>query len=173
MKKTNKKRESDPRLLVEKPLPQDGQERGKRKGSKRLARSVTVNLAESPLGWLHARGHLTDRQFDAGEKLRADWERANLSPSITMRWDAVPSSKARRSPAESLHQSEAQISAKQRFDQALAFLGAGLSDISWRVICGGEGIPAAEKSLCWPARSGKLVLKLALDRLGDYYRMPL
>ncbi|MEC7421098.1 MAG: DUF6456 domain-containing protein, partial [Pseudomonadota bacterium] len=53
------------------------------------ARSVTVNLGESPLGWLHARGHLSDRQFDAGERLRADYERAELAPSVTMRWDPV------------------------------------------------------------------------------------
>ena len=33
-------------------------------------RSVTVNMAESPLGWLHARGHLSDAQFAAGEALR-------------------------------------------------------------------------------------------------------
>ena len=39
-------------------------------------RSVTVNLAESPLTWLHARGHLDDRQLAAGERLRLDWEMA-------------------------------------------------------------------------------------------------
>ena len=30
-------------------------------------RSVTVNLAEAPLGWLFARGHVTRRQYLAGE----------------------------------------------------------------------------------------------------------
>ncbi|MEO7247091.1 MAG: DUF6456 domain-containing protein, partial [Novosphingobium sp.] len=52
-------------------------------------RSAVVNLAESPLAWLHARGHLSDHQFAAGEQLRADWERAQLSPGVTMRWDVV------------------------------------------------------------------------------------
>src|SRR5690606_5474978 len=47
--------------------------------AKRPRRSVTVNLAESPLGWLYAHGHLSRRQFDAGEKLRQDWERGQLS----------------------------------------------------------------------------------------------
>ena len=56
----------------------------------RPARSVTVNLAESPLGWLHSRGLVSRRQFDAGERLRADWERAQLAPRITMAWDAAP-----------------------------------------------------------------------------------
>jgi hypothetical protein len=35
-------------------------------------RRVTVNLAESPLGWLRARGLVDARQFDAGEALRRD-----------------------------------------------------------------------------------------------------
>jgi hypothetical protein len=29
----------------------------------------------------------------------------------------------------------------------------------------------AESSLGWPARAGKLVLVLALDRVADYYRI--
>jgi hypothetical protein len=29
----------------------------------------------------------------------------------------------------------------------------------------------AETALGWPARSGKLVLAMALDRIADYYRI--
>lgn len=164
---------TDPRLLAERALPQDGEDRNARDRKSRRARSVTVNLAESPLGWLHARGHLTDQQFDAGEKLRADWERAHLAPRITMRWDAAPISggKRRNIPAI-LNETEAQLVAKQRFTEAINHLGSDLSDIAWRIICGGEGTPVAEKNLGWPARSGKLVLKIALDRLVDFYRLP-
>ena len=50
---------------------------------------MTVNLAESPLSWLHVRGHLSDRRFDAAERLRLDYEKAQLAPSVTMRWDPV------------------------------------------------------------------------------------
>jgi len=66
----------------------------------------------------------------------------------------------------------AQLSAKRRFDDALTGLGRGLADIAWRVICAGEALPAAEKTLGWPTRSGRLVLTLALDRLADAYRLP-
>ncbi len=130
-------------------------------------RSVTVNLAESPLTWLHSRGHLSDRQFDAGERLRADWERAQLAPSVTMRWDVVRIVGGERG----LNPSERQIAAKQRFDGAVAAAGAGLSDVLWRVVCAGETLPAAERALAWPVRSGKLVLKLALDRVAEFYRI--
>ena len=40
-----------------------------------------------------------------------------------------------------------------------------------RVVCACEALPSAEKSLGWPARSGRLVLTLALDRIADYYRV--
>ena len=131
-------------------------------------RSVRVNLAESPLTWLHARGHLSDRQFDAGERLRADWEYAQLSPNVTMRWDPV---RIKTTGEPGLSHAERQLAAKQRFDSAIAEAGPGLSDILWRVACAGEGLPDAEKALEWPARSGKLVLKLALDRVADFCRI--
>lgn len=155
------------RKLVERELTEEGPRRAGGAAPKR--RSVTVNLGESPLTWLHSRGHLTDRQFDAGERLRADYERAQLAPSITMRWDPVRVDGG--GGGDGLTTSERQIAAKSRFDGAMAEAGAGLSDILWRVACAGEGLPAAEKALEWPVRSGKLVLKLALDRVADFYRI--
>jgi hypothetical protein len=64
-----------------------------------------------------------------------------------------------------------QIDARRRFEGAVAAAGPGLSDILWRVVCSGEGMREAETALGWPARAGKLVLVLALDRIADYYRI--
>lgn len=155
------------RELIERELTSEGP---KREGGRRSGRrSVSVNVAESPLSWLHARGHIDDRLFDAGERLRADYERAQLGASVTMRWDVV---RIRGQGSDSgLSPTERQIAAKARFDAALAEAGSGLSDILWRVVCAGEGLPDAEKALAWPARSGKLVLKLALDRVAGFYRI--
>ena len=58
-------------------------------------RSVTINAAESPLGWLVARGLVSQRQYDAGERLRCDWERAQLAPRVTMAWDTAPVARRR------------------------------------------------------------------------------
>ena len=157
------------RHLVERELTSEGPRRGAGGGAKKRTRSVTINLAESPLTWLHARGHLSDRQFDGGERLRADYERAQLGPSVTMRWDPV---RIRGQGGDAgLTPTERQMAARERFDAALAEAGKGLSDILWRVVCAGEGLPAAEKSLEWPARSAKLVLGIALDRVADFYRI--
>ena len=153
------------RKLVERELTAAGPRR--RGGVAARRRSVTVNLAESPLGWLHAHGHLDDRLFDAGERLRADYERAQIAPGITMRWEPVriPGTGAGLAP------SERQIAARARFDGAILAAGKGLEDVLWRVVCACETLPVAEKALAWPARSGKLVLKLALDRVADFYRI--
>ncbi len=154
------------RELVERELTEVGPKRsGSAKGKKR---TVTVNVGESPLAWLHARGYLDDRLFAAGERLRLDYERALLSPSITMRWDPL---RVDGGGGDGMTPSERQLSAKARFDGAMAEAGTGLQDILWRVVCACEGIAGAERDLGWPARSGKLVLKLALDRVADFYRI--
>lgn len=154
------------RELVERELTSAGPRR--RGGPLRRRRSVTVNLAESPLSWLHAHGHIDDRLFDAGERLRADFERAQLSPSLTMSWEPV---RIASTGHRGLNPTERQIAARRRFDEAVAAAGKGLSDILWRVVCSCETLPIAEKALQWPARSGKLVLKIALERVADYYRV--
>ncbi|HEX8643230.1 MAG TPA: DUF6456 domain-containing protein [Allosphingosinicella sp.] len=162
------------RLLVERPLTDTECARPPREGRRarnRAVRSVTVNLAESPLGWLKARGHVSVRQFEAGERLRDDWERAQYGPGVTMRWDAAPLAGGRRAAPAETGASESQIAARRRFEEAVAAAGGGLSDVLWRVVCAGEGMREVETALGWPARAGKLVLTLALDRLADFYRV--
>ena len=160
----------DGRLLVERAIDFGDAPRSRSRRS-RPARSVTVNLAESPLGWLHSRGLVNDRQFDAGERLRADWERGQLAPRITMSWDAAPVSGSRGGLGGAVDLGGSQIDAKRRFQAAIDAAGPGLADILWRVVCSGEGMREAETALGWPARAGKLVLTLALDRVADYYRV--
>ena len=135
----------------------------------KAARSVTVNMSESPLGWLFARGHVTRAQLDAGERLRMDWERAQLAPKVTMTWDSAPVARGRGGAAVGPDLTASQLDARRRFDAAIASAGPGLSDILWRVVCAGEGMREAESALGWPARAGKLVLTLALDRVASFY----
>jgi hypothetical protein len=159
-----------PRLFSERPIEAGVASSGSTPTA-RPVRSVTVNGAESPLGWLLARGLVTQRQYDAGERLRVDWERAQLAPRVTMAWDAAPVAKGRGGSASQLDLGGAQIDARRRFNDAVASAGPGLADILWRVVCAGEGMRDAESALGWPARAGKLVLTIALDRIADYYRV--
>jgi hypothetical protein len=166
--------------MAEVPLPQDGQERAtsgaaaagvRSRRIRKVSRSVLRNLAESPLGWLFSRGHINERQFAAGEQIRSDWERAQLAPRVTANWEAPPNSRTARGAPVAPDPTLAQLSAKRRFEAAVAAVGPGLNDIVWRVVCSGEGMRDAEQALGWPARAGKLVLSMALDRLADFYRM--
>ena len=161
---------SQPRLLDERAVatPSNSSDRS----LDRRVRSVTVNATESPLGWLHSRGLVTQRQYDAGERLRSDWERAQLAPRMTMAWNAAPVARGRGGAGDKPDLTGAQIDARRRFDHAIASAGPGLADILWRIVCAGEGMQDAETALGWPARAGKLVLTFALDRVAAYYRMP-
>ena len=157
------------RLLEERSIEQDTPVAGRT--AKATPRSVMLNAAESPLGWLFVRGHVTRRQYDAGERLRSDWERAQLAPRVTMAWDAAPVAQGRGGSIGQPDLAGAQIDAKHRFDAAIDAAGPGLCDILWRIVCAGEGMRDAETALGWPARAGKLVLTLALDRVANYYRV--
>ena len=157
-------------IYAEKPLSRDGNDRDIR--PRKRARSVTVNLAESPLGWLRVRGLVSDRQFVAGEQIRRDYETALLGARVTMQWDTISLDGYKRGAADHGAATHVQIAAKQRFEKAVAAAGPGLSDVLWRVVCAGEAMPIAEKALGWPARAGRLVLTFALDRVADYYCVP-
>lgn len=119
---------------------------------------VTVNLAESPLGWLVRRGMVGARQFEAGERLRADFTRAQRSPRTTMAWDAGPAMRGARGAPEGMDATTSQLAAKRWFEDAVTSVGGGLSDILLRVVCNGEGLETAEH---------------ALDRLADFYQLRL
>ena len=60
--------------------------------------------------------------------------------------------------------------ARNRLVLALAELGDGLADVALRCCCMLEGLETAEKRLGWSARSGKIVLRIALIRLREHYR---
>ncbi len=156
------------RTLVDRPHPDDRIDPGTA-GRPGTIRRVTVNLRENPIDWLHARGHLDDRQFAAGARLRTDFERAQLGARTTMQWDGAGTGGGRRGAPGAPDRSAKAIDAKRRFEAALAAAGPGLSDILWRIACEGDAMGAAEKGLGWPSRSGRLVLTLALDRVAGFY----
>lgn len=138
-------------------------------------RRVLVNLAESPLSWLAqrkdraGRPFLLPEQLEAGERLRRDFTSAGMAPRMTSGYDGVPVNSGPGAKIHGLNISEAQLSARKRFGSAMDGVGPDLSEVLLRVCCFLEGIGVAERHLHWPARSGKIVLKIALDRLARHY----
>jgi DNA invertase Pin-like site-specific DNA recombinase len=55
----------------------------------------------------------------------------------------------------------------------LQYLGPGLGDIALKCCCYLEGLETAEKRMGWSARSGKIVLRIALQRLLQFYETEL
>lgn len=138
-------------------------------------RRIGKNLCESPLGRLVGRRGrdgrvlITQTQFEAGERLRCDFEWAGMAPGMTVRYDGLPVGSGRRTAPADHDPALAQIHAKRRFDAAIAAVGPGLADILIRVCCFHEAIDGVERALAWPSRSAKVVLAIALDRLVDHY----
>lgn len=136
-----------------------------------------VNLAESPLAWLAARKDrsgtplLSREQVEAGERLRADFERAALQPRVTVNWEAVGSGQnrgARHGGCASSFGDRA-IAARQSVNRALQAVGPELASTLLDVCCHLKGLEQIEREFGWPQRSGKIVLQLALTALARHY----
>lgn len=134
---------------------------------------VTVDDAESPLSWLARRrgrdGHslVSAHQLQAGEKLRADFTRAHMMPRTTSNWSESVSSGPGNSGIANL--TDAMIAARQRVNQALEAVGPEFSGLLLDLCCFLKGLEDIERERRWPARSGKVVLLLGLDRLARHY----
>ena len=90
-----------------------------------------------------------------GQYKATDWTEvlAGNTPPPPMGDDRVP-------PADA---------AAHRLAAALIELGPGLGDVVLRCCCLLEGFESLEQSLGWSARSGKIVLRIALQRLQRHY----
>ncbi|MBA5779052.1 DNA replication protein [Stappia sp. F7233] len=135
--------------------------------------SAMVNLKESPLAWLHFRKGKAGKplidaaQFEAGERLRGDYSFAAIRPGLaSMRW-GEPKTDSGSKGLRDL--SDETLDARARVERALATVGPELSGVLVDVCCFLKGLETVESERRWPARSAKLVLTLALDRLARHY----
>ena len=129
--------------------------------------------AESPLAWLRARRGkdgarlLDDAQYGAGERLRLDTTRAQLLPRTTANWDASVADGRRGAGGSEF--ADATVAARQRVRRAVDAVGPELSGILLDVCCFLKPMEQIERERGWPARSGRIVLGLALTRLAGHY----
>jgi hypothetical protein len=137
------------------------------------AQRVMIDEAESPLAWLARRKGRDGRaliaavQLMAGERLRSEFTRAQLMPRVTSNWSAPVADGPRgASPAAF---TEAVFAARQRVRRALDAVGPEFSGLLLDVCCFLKGLADVERERSWPARSGKVVLQLGLDRLVRHY----
>ncbi len=136
-----------------------------------------ANLTESPLAWLARRsaganGFLATRELAAGERFRQDHIRATREPSLTSDWSSAPKSGQVRGGRDPAGAPDAVLAARDRVRDALSTLGPGLSRVVDAVCGQARGLDEIERGFGWPRRSGKVALKLALERLADHYGLP-
>lgn len=137
--------------------------------------NVRVNLAESPLLLLARRRDkdgtpfLSEDLIIAAERLREDFELAQMGPRVSQNWDKFLTSGADAGFNPGKDGLDGPTDARTRVHGALLALGPGLSDIVLRCCCYLEGMETAEKRLGWSARSGKIVLRIGLQRLALHY----
>ncbi len=138
--------------------------------------AIRINLGESPIGWLTRRKgpdgnpFLAIEEVDAAERLRTDFETANIGPQIAQDWRRflTPSDRYSGSPVAS-DGADGPMMARDRVMKALAALGPGLADVALRTCCFLEGLESCERRMGWSSRSGKVVLQIALKRLVEHY----
>ncbi len=137
-------------------------------------RRVRYNLGESPLVALARRRDkdgtpfLEDALVRAGERLREDFELAQMGQRVTQDWERFLTGGVQSGQGASMGSGGSEA-AKARVMGALKDLGPGLGDVALRCCCYLEGLEAAEKRMGWSARSGKIVLRIALQRLKRHY----
>ncbi|GGE25055.1 helix-turn-helix domain containing protein [Primorskyibacter flagellatus] len=103
------------------------------------------------------------------ERIQEDFELAHMEPRQATNWDdylTAGTSGPGRTPEAPLRGAAA---ARDRVSQALRALGPGLGDVVLECCCRLNGLESAERKLGWSARSGKIVLRIALQRLRQHY----
>ncbi len=138
-------------------------------------RRIRYSVAESPLVALARRRDRDGNPFldetlvRAGERLREDFELSQVGPQVTQNWDRFLTGCNRESFGAGAHSGGGSSEARDRVARALSDLGPGLSDVALRCCCYLEGLELAERHMGWSARSGKIVLRIALQRLKRHY----
>lgn len=136
---------------------------------------VVVVENESPLAWLARRRGRDGRvmiephQLQAGERLRAEFTRANLMPRTTSNWSNPIPSDRRSGGHQEGFLADIVISSRQRVRNALDAVGPEFSGLLLDVCCFLKRLDVAERERGWPTRSAKIVLQLALERLARHY----
>ncbi|HET9229703.1 MAG TPA: DUF6456 domain-containing protein [Vitreimonas sp.] len=140
-------------------------------GDVRMARGYDVDRVLRRLSLLRdgaSRPWLDGAELNAAARLKADWERSEISTARGSDWTAPPKgSAARAGGMDGLL--AAHCDARRRVSDALDRLAAPLRSVVERVVLREEGLEALERAEAWPTRSGKLALKLALAQLAGEY----
>ncbi|MCJ8323087.1 MAG: hypothetical protein HRU29_03320 [Rhizobiales bacterium] len=117
--------------------------------------------------------YLSQEHLQAGQKLFGFFAKSKLQPNVTMNWERIASAPQPHYTGQQTQTgfAEATYMARKQLYEGLAHVGEEYAAILVEICLFGNGLEATEKSFNWPARSGKLMLTMALDKLVSYYGM--
>ncbi|MEO0544386.1 MAG: DUF6456 domain-containing protein [Pseudomonadota bacterium] len=139
--------------------------------------NVLVVNDGSPLARLYftkrnaTHGWLSKEEFHAGERLRIDFEKSQVSPSLGANWDAFGMPRKPRGASGAENASDFADGARSRLHAALNAVGPEMGDLLLDVCCFLKGLERVEADRGWPRRSAKLLLKVALANLDRHYNV--
>lgn len=159
-------------LLLARPITVDRKESLRTGGEE-----IQINLAESPLAQIARRRDrngmpfLDEREIRAGERLRADFTLAQMSPRLGIAWEPRISSgnKGSGRGGGNVEMLDHVLAARQCVEQAIAATGPELSGVLLDICCFLKGMEQVEMERSWPSRSAKLMLKAGLSALSRHY----
>ncbi len=139
-------------------------------------RRIRYGATESPVNVLARRRDKTGAPFlgpelvQAAERLREDFVMAQLDTvALVTAQEFILALECKAIPGPNIAPPGTRA-ARQRILEVLRDLGPGLGDMVLRCCCRLEGVESAETALGWSARSGKIVLRIALQRLSRHHR---
>ncbi|WP_300038496.1 DUF6456 domain-containing protein [uncultured Roseobacter sp.] len=109
---------------------------------------------------------LTMEQIEAGRILREDYEMNSLTISAA---DVFHSADRFKSFPQSAELDFVFHNPGERLENALNYLGPVLADVAVQCCCHFKGMEDIEREFDWSARSGKIVLRIALSQLSAFY----
>ena len=138
------------------------------------SRSARYSLAESPVSAIARRKDKAGNPFltadlvAVAERVREDFELAQMGQPAVQNWEPFLNG-GDQNLCHAQKPKDGSAAARERVGNALRDLGPGLGDVVLRVCCYMDGVETAEKRMGWSARSGKIVLRIALQRLKRHY----
>lgn len=128
-------------------------------------------VSDSPVAVLARRRDKNGKAFlhpelvKASERLREDFELMQIDGQEVTNWTGFIAETCRGEAGSQ----QVPATPRGRVAAALRDLGPELAELAIRVCCELEGLELSERRMGWSARSGKVVLRIALQRLRRHY----
>ena len=143
-----------------------------------MRQPVRRNLADQPLAGLARLKDRAGKPFlpadavEAGERLARDFDRGQLQPRVTARWEPQMEIRGKGERGGMADLTDMAAAARHRVGEAADAMGPELAGVALDVCCFGKGLELVERERGWPVRSAKLMLRTALMALARHYTPP-